>query len=525
VKLPSTSEMKVFDDTTIKSGVSALSLMEKAGQEMYTAITRIYRAELNSDHSIIIVAGCGNNGGDGFVVARHLLQNGHDVKVVLLEGKKYSLELETNVEHFLKTAIKCNSYIQTNCFFFGKDIPKFAKSFCRISNTDFTKLFDHCSLIIDAILGTSSIGAPREAAAEAINCISSLENSVKVVSLDIPSGINSDTGEVYKPSIKAHSTLTVQLIKLGMLQSPARESCGSIEVIDIGIDTSSGSEFSLLTSNSLPFLPKRALNAHKGSFGRVIVIGGSAKFPGAPILSARASLGIGAGLVFVASGGDLRGLPDEIMPVFPEQKKGFSSELIEQVVPVLEENPVLVLGPGLGQEYGAVEFLKLFLRQVISSGTRAVIDADALNIIAKEKIIVSGDNFVFTPHPGEASRLLGISSEEVEKDRYKSAKSLSEKLGGVVILKGASSIIYSKKNGFVNSTGNPYMATPGSGDVLAGAIASLMAQGLDNLEAAKLGVFIHGIAGDKAFKKNLGPIIASDIIEFLPQSIYEFTKK
>jgi len=527
MKLPSSQEMRYFDEKTISGGVAALSLMERAGEEMFKQIAKHFLHNLDTENPILVLAGPGNNGGDGLVVARHLAQNGFVVKVVIAGASKYSEEFLTNFEALKKVTEKLDAPLNEVCFVLGesKISPNEAQ---EITNSDLTRFLSEAYLIVDALLGTGSKGEPRDIIKVIIDLVKPYTFKKSIVSLDIPSGINADTGETAESSINAELTITVQAIKRGLLQHPAREHSNAIEVVDIGIDTSGNSEFTLLTPNHLPRLNERTPNINKGKLGRVLVVGGSASMPGAPVLSSEAALRVGSGLVFLASAGKIGAVsvPAEIMQVDVAVDSGyFAKDSLKLVSSYLEQKPVVVLGPGLGQSPETITFVRSFIKELIKHQIKAVVDADALNIIASSDIDLSNNEFVFTPHPGEAARLLDMSIEEVERDRYSSVKALSEKLSGVVVLKGAATVTFNGTQGFVNSTGNPYLATPGSGDVLSGIIAGFMAQKLSPTDAASLGVYIHGLAGDRAVASNRGPITASSLFEFLPKTVYEFTGK
>lgn len=526
MKLPSSAEMRAFDEATIQSGLSSLALMERAGKAMFQATVRFFPQLSREDKNILVLAGPGNNGGDGIVLARYFIENGFTVTVVLAASDRYSPDFLTVLSKFLSVKKQIDSE-QIGIFLFGDGTQPLTNDLLRtISSDEFKLKLCATNFIFDALLGTGSSGAPRGSIKQIIDLLNPIDPSVEIISLDVPSGINPDTGEVFSSHVTASLTLTVQLIKRGMIQYPAKECVGAIEVLDIGIKTESHTEYALLTPNSLSFIQPRNSNSHKGSFGRVLVIGGSSEMPGAPYLAAESAIRSGAGIVTVASGTNIvpKFIP-EIMRIDLGTIQYHSEYGLAQIERNLKDNPVVILGPGLGMNENTSTFLSAVISRCIEQGLKVVVDADALNLIASTKKFPTTANFVYTPHPGEASRLLGTSTAEVQRDRYSSARSLTSLFkDGIVVLKGASTIITTSKMGWVNSTGNPYLATAGSGDVLTGIIAGLLAQGLETVEAAKLGVFIHGLCGDRAVAESQGPIIASDLFKHLPRTISEFVK-
>lgn len=524
MKLPSASEMRAFDEATIKSGTTSQSLMESAGKSMFTATARLFPGISKEDKKILILSGPGNNGGDGLVVARHFVENGYSTNIVIASSLKYSDDFLHELKLLFASLNRIDSET-TRVFLFGDGTQPNNTSLVKpIAVDEVISLIAESNLIFDALLGTGSIGEPRGSVQQIICLINSTQTQADIVALDIPSGVNPDTGEVSKSTISAALTLTVQLIKRGLLQHPAREHAGDIEVLDIGINTEGETEYSLLTPSSLPKLKVRNLASHKGNFGRVLVIGGSSEMPGAPYLAGESALRSGAGLVTVASGSGIfpKAAP-ELMRLDLGEIKHHSIKGLNRIEEALSVQPVVVVGPGLGTNEETSVFLHVLLNKCIELNLKVVVDADALNLLASTKKFPDSTNFVYTPHPGEASRLLDISTSEVQRDRYTSAKKLTKLFANAtIVLKGSATVVQSGIIGWVNSTGNPYLATAGSGDVLSGIIAALMAQGLAPSEAARLGVFVHGLSGDRAVAELRGPIIASNLFSTLPRTIREF---
>jgi len=512
--------MANFDKLTIQRGVPALELMERAGTGMSKAISsylednKILKSEL-----LLVFVGPGNNGGDGFVLARILNSEGRNVKVLAVQGTRYS---EENIYQAKKFSEKSESILLLPQEGKGEYIKDTKHK--SLTKNEVAALVKNAVVIIDALLGTGAKEAPKENIANAIKFISEKSQKAKTIALDIPSGINADTGGVFEPCVKADITLTVELLKRGMVQDPAREYCGKIEVISIGIDSSGHSEFSLLNNENTPRSKVRKTDSHKGNFGHVLVVGGCREFPGAPILSSMGALRSGAGLVTLSHLSSIESVPlwPEIMLKTFEASKGFFAKEHINLLKEKMKDYVFVVGPGLGTHEDTKEFLFELLLALIEENIPCVLDADGLNLLAgdtKNRFFGKLSSFVLTPHPGEMSKLLGISKQEVQDDRYSAARTLSDRYNSAVVLKGASSVVYGKGQGFVNTSGNPFMATAGSGDVLSGVVGALLAQGLNPLDAVKAGVYFHGAAGDLAHSRMKGPIIASDIIDSLPQAL------
>ncbi|MCB9030452.1 MAG: NAD(P)H-hydrate dehydratase [Deltaproteobacteria bacterium] len=523
-ELPSAKEMQSYDSATIEAGTDSLVLMERAGRSIFEFIIDNYKDCLHAGSILTILAGPGNNGGDGLVIARYLLEKGCFVKVVVAASDKYSVEFSKQLSNFRDCVTKSQAKLTECLYLFGENRSEL-DSLSELSSVDkkqLKQILAESAVVVDALLGTGTNSEPRGEIGAIIETVDRWQTaeSAPIISVDVPSGLNVDSGQAYSPCISADSTVAIELIKRGMLQHPAKVHCGEISQISIGIKVDGASQFELLCEDTVAEVPVRNPNSHKGSFGQVFVVGGCRLMPGAPMLSAYSALRSGAGTVYMTSfvGGVQLAAPAELMHIPILDKEYFDSECFPLILSRLEKASAAVIGPG----FGSSEKIRPFLAQVLTvlqeKNIPAVIDADALNHLALE---IGKDGFelrnhVITPHPGEAARLLKTSTEQVQADRYKAVEELYLRTGATVVLKGASSIVYHGEKGWVNQTGNPYMATAGSGDVLAGIIASLLAQGLDCVESAKLGTFVHGLAGDRAHAQLSGPIIASDIIEAIP---------
>ncbi|NLF24775.1 MAG: NAD(P)H-hydrate dehydratase [Deltaproteobacteria bacterium] len=503
-RLPSQAEMAAMDEATISAGVAALELMERAGRGVYETLALDLKTIETA--RISILCGPGNNGGDGLVVARYLREAGAEVKVVLSAARRFSPALDAQLDKFVAGG--------GSVHVFGQGME--GRSLAPIVTHELADLFKHSDLIVDALLGTGQKQAPRGSIAALVELLrASLSDtgSARVVAIDIPTGINADSGEVYDPCVRADQTISIELIKRGLLQYPAREYCGELKTVPIGINCEGQCEFELLTASALTLPVPRRPDAHKGEFGHVLVVGGSSRMPGAAALCAISALRAGAGLVTKTEFGSCF-FPEIMLEPVEHCGLGYLGlEAANQLIERASHATVLVLGPGMGR---APETGELLLRLLSECLLPTVLDADGLNLLASSgSRLTSLKHVILTPHPGEAARLLGETTAEVQRDRYSAAARIAKQTSALVVLKGASSIVHDGTRGFVNPTGNPYMATAGSGDVLAGILAGLLAQRMSALEAAKTAVFLHGRAGDLAHAASKGNIIAGDIISYL----------
>jgi hydroxyethylthiazole kinase-like uncharacterized protein yjeF len=523
IKLPSAAEMAALDHATISSGVPSQQLMERAGVAILDACGSRFDLSTNSHHRALILCGPGNNGGDGLVIGRLLLERGVDVRLLLVGAAKYSADCVEQAGRFEGAGGKIlifgpNATGPAGC------TPK------SVSEPEVRDILRDSAVVVDALLGVGQRAAPHGGIKDLLEIVNSFiaglrcgdQNRPHILSVDLPTGIDCDTGQVFEPHITADTTVTIQLMKRGMLQSPAFEDCGEIIVVDIGIDTSGTCEYTLVTQVSLPSAPVRARDINKGAAGRVLIIGGSGSMLGAPILSALGALRSGSGHVFVTRpeipvAGWVCSRPLEVIDL-PIVESELSLKDLDVVLQRANQVDAVVIGPGLGQSPRTAEALIAILSRLRGLPSAVILDADALNVIARNQSCPLQNNWIVTPHPGEAARLMGTSISEIQRDRFSAARELSRRLGCVAVLKGASTVIYSGGRGWVNSSGNSWMATPGSGDVLAGVIGALAAQGMAPQEAAQRGVFLHGRAGDLAHAAHRGPILASEIAARLPEA-------
>ncbi|MCO6432621.1 MAG: NAD(P)H-hydrate dehydratase [Deltaproteobacteria bacterium] len=516
-KAPSADEMASFDRATIESGITGIELMEQAGSAMFELIRERYLERPEAIDQIVVLCGPGNNGGDGLVVARQLLEYGRKPAVVVPHAERHSEENLIQAAKFIDAG---GSLLALG----GPGGYGDLRNVAQISESELARLLHECVLLIDAVFGTGQARAPRGTSAALLNSVHEHAHGCIRVALDLPSGMNTSTGELYMPHFEAHVTVTVELPKRGMLQYPARAACGEIFAVEAGIDCSGSCEFSIFEEIRHRYLMSRPEDAHKGDFGKVLVVGGSEQYPGAPVLSAHAALRCGAGLVTLTDMPSGRGgvsLPPELIHLPLGDAVHFGKQHIEPIEAVLDGFDALVIGPGLGQERGTASFFAGLLEIVIEKRMKAVLDADGLNHLSclKERFDGALEHCVLTPHPGELSRLLPLTTSEIQRDRFSAVKELAARYNCCALLKGAGTLTYCKGRGVINLSGNPYMASGGSGDVLSGVIAALLAKGAAPLEAASLGAFLHGLAADLIVHRREAAVIATDIIQELPFAI------
>lgn len=500
--------MKKLDETSISEyGINGLVLMENAGVSVVNEILKL----VQNPKRVLIVCGTGNNGGDGFVIARHLMNRNWQVSVLVCGN-------EDRIKGDSLTNLKILKKLNCDIVFLQDDKYKFPEPLLKDSD-----------IIVDALLGTGFAGQLKE---KYINVIRSVNRSGKyIVSVDIPSGLYSDSGFCSEECIKADITVTFQLAKLGLLINDGPEVSGRLVVSDISIPRklidSEKLEYNLIDTEILHnLLKERRNNTHKGSYGRVLTTACSKNMSGSGIMAAKAALRSGAGISVLAVPRSIqssvntqllevmsRGLEDNNTGVL-------AKDCIENLLSMSQEFSCMLIGPGLAVN----EDIKAITKEVICRcKAPLIIDADALNVLSKDMDVFRQklSDIVITPHPGEMARLLGISTVEVQKDRVGCALKVSSEYGITTVLKGHRTIV-ALPNGelYVNPTGNPGMATAGAGDVLAGIIAGLIAQGLTPEAGAIAGVYIHGAAGD-AVKNEIGEygLTAGDILTQIPHTI------
>jgi NAD(P)H-hydrate epimerase len=450
------------------------ALMQRAG----AAAWRELLAQWPQARRIAVACGPGNNGGDGYVLARHALESGREVRVLQLRPPRTAPAQRARDEF-----VQAGGGIETG-------VPAFAE----------------CDISVDALFGIGLSRAPEGDAAAWIDAIDGA--GIPVLAIDVPSGVDADRGSVPGAAVRATRTLECIASKAGLRTGAALDHAGelSLATLDAPASAFDGIEpvAEGLGAESLArFLPKRRRDSHKGDHGRVLCIGGDHGMGGAVLLCAEAALRAGAGLVRVATReahvAPLLARCPEAMPVGIDDSHSFAS--------LLERDGVFALGPGLGQgEWGRALF-----SAAISSGKPLVVDADALNLLAQSPR--AWPDAVLTPHPGEAARLLGCSNAEIQRDRIDAAKRIAERFDAVVVLKGAGSVIAAPNRiPRIIGAGNPGMAVGGMGDVLTGVVAALRAQGLDAFDAATAGALLHAVAGDVAAQDGERGLSPRDVI-------------
>lgn len=502
IKVATAGEMREFDRRAIAEfGIPGVVLMENAGRCVFDAI--IDTVGLPS-HAVL-VCGKGNNGGDGFVVARHLRDAGAAVDLFLL-GEGVTGDAKINLDIWTKTG--------------GQAIP--------ITGTgELALALDDCDVVVDALFGTGLCKEVTGLAAEVVRAIN--DSGRPVVSVDIPSGVDADSGRVLGVCVKAECTATFALPKVGLLTFPGAAYTGKLVVGEIGIPhlLYDGIDVELVGGEWVAaHLPKRPEDAHKGTAGTVAVFAGSAGLTGAAAMAAESAMRAGAGLCSLCVPVSLqdiysikltevttRGLPET-------DGRAISVEALPDALAIAERGTASVLGCGVGTDASTCEFVSGFIAE---SPVPVVVDADGLNCLSLDTSALTSPHapLVLTPHPKEMARLLGTTTDSVQSNRVESAREAAARFSSIVVLKGARTVIASPEGRvWINPTGSPAMATGGTGDVLAGAIGGLLAQGMSTRDAAICGVYVHGLAGELA-----GPIgsLAGDVMRAIPQAIENVT--
>ncbi len=492
-------------------GLPSQVLMENAGLAVAKEVRRLLGS--TEGRRILVLIGPGNNGGDGLVAARHLHDWGAKVSLYHLSQRD---ESDPNYRSVLE-----------------RDIASFQATVDE-GLVALEGLISSSEVIIDAIFGTGKarpIGGVFKQVLERVKVAKAARPKLTIVALDLPSGLNPDNGEVDPSCLSADFTITLGYPKLGLFTLPGGEKAGETIIVDIGIPPSLGEDLptELITADWVrSILPRRPLSAHKGTFGRVLIAAGSINYIGAAYLACSGAIRVGAGLVTLATARSLQPilaakLTEVTYAPLPEFEPGIihqeASKLLRDLLP---DYDVLLLGCGVGQSPSAMEFIRDSIL-LLPAGPSLVIDADALNTLAKtprwwERLAPEA---VLTPHPGEMSRLVGMSVDDIQCDRLGVAREAAVRWQKTVALKGAYTVVAAPDGrARISPVANPGLASAGTGDVLAGAIAGLMAQGLEPFDAAACGVYLHGEAG-RIVRAELGDtgMIASDLLPALPLAI------
>jgi ADP-dependent NAD(P)H-hydrate dehydratase / NAD(P)H-hydrate epimerase len=462
-------------------GIPGIELMSRAGN----AVFRHLRIRWPNAKAISVFCGSGNNAGDGYIIAG----------LALGVGLKVTVYVFSDPEN-----------LKDNAFIAYRDYIK-EKGTIKPFQADTVIKAD---VVVDALFGTGLSKPVTGSYAQAINSINKSQSNV--VAVDVPSGLNSDTGSVMGCTVKAACTVTFIGLKQGLFTGQAADYCGEIIYSSLSVPKDI---FKNVASNIYRVVkktfPPRPRCAHKGDNGHVLIVGGDRGYSGAVRMAGEAALRVGAGLVSVATHPEHAALLNLGRPELMCHGVGNA----EQLSALLDKADVIVVGPGLGQSKWAAE---LFIA-AIKSAKMLVIDADGLNLLAH--VSERHQNWVLTPHPGEAARLLGYATADVQRDRFAAATAIQAKYGGIAVLKGTGTLIAAGHDEIaVSTTGNPGMASGGMGDVLAGVIAGLLAQGFSPKDAAQQGVYLHGMAADLAAEK-VGErgLLASDLMSYLRQLV------
>lgn len=513
IKAFSAAQMREMDRRTIgEIGVPGVVLMENAGRAVVRAIREkipdLKKVRVN------IFAGKGNNGGDGFVVARHLLNLGAEPTVFLVAEKG---EIKGDAK------VNMDAYVNS-----GGRLKEFTS---RKHIQNFKLKFFHTTVVVDALLGTGMKSAPRGFYNEALDVMNS-QGRLKVA-VDIPSGLSADSGVIAGNHFRADVTVTLGAPKVGLYMSPAREAVGELVIADISIPRSVIGESPCAAyiperGDVASRLPKRAGGAHKGSFGHLVIASGSQGMGGAAALAGGGALRSGAGLVTAAvpegiAGAFETGVREMMTLPLPQTDEGtIAADALDAFMELTKDKTAALIGPGLRTNPSTREFVK---RAAAELSIPLVLDADGLNNIGEDFEVIKNRKAptIVTPHPGEMSRLTGMSVADIQAGRICAASDYAEKIGAVVVLKGAGTVIAVPGGGvYINPTGNHGLASGGTGDVLSGMIGGFLAQGASPEDAAIIGVYIHGLLADVcAETKDPASLIAGDLPELMPGVLKE----
>ncbi|MCY4211195.1 MAG: NAD(P)H-hydrate dehydratase [Gammaproteobacteria bacterium] len=478
VELYTAAQVRELDRIAIKEqSLSSLTLMERAGADAF----EVLRVRYPDAKRLLVLCGGGNNAGDGYVLARLAHQEGRVVRVsALVAPERLTGEAATCARHYLQTGAVASTFAP-----------------------------DGADVIVDALLGSGLNRIVDGAFADAIRRVN--ESGIPTLALDLPSGLNADTGVCMGSTIRAAATIAFVGLKRGLFTAQGPEFCGDVLFSDLDTPATARASVNagvrLIEHQEVAHnLPCRTRDAHKGHHGHVLVVGGDDGYQGAALLAACAAARSGAGLVTVAT----RPEHARIVPLYQPELMSAAVHTAQDLDTLLNRVSVVAIGPGLGQS----DWAGALLAKVLQTRLPLVVDADALNLLASEP--QRRANWVLTPHPGEAARLLGVITAELQADRFAAVSLLQDKFGGVVVLKGAGSLIAAAGGPlYLNPTGNPGMAAGGMGDVLTGIIAGLLAQGLAPPAAARCGVYLHGHAADLCAAQGERGLLAGDLLPML----------
>ena len=492
MKVLDSDDSRYIEQCSVSHGISLLRLMNNAGKVVSNFIKENLLKSVEKDKNIVILCGKGNNGGDGFVIADDLSNEFKNICIILVDG-----EPKTNDAKIMLEKIRNNKNERINIYNCNED-------------DSINLIVEEAGLIVDAIYGIGFKGNVSEKLGKIIDCVNASE--AKVVSVDIPSGLYCNTGNISSNFIRADYTITFTTLKLAHVLYPSSDYCGKIILRSVGIpdcivDNCKGCMDVIDASLIKRSLPKFIDSANKKDRGRLFSLCSSIGMPGACIMSAKAALRTGVGLLDLAVLKDnysivASQLPESIFTILnSDDNRTYSYSQSEIILNSLSKSTACLIGCGLGI---SDDLKKLVYKIIKECNFPMVIDADGINILSQNIDILKEkeSGIVLTPHPGEMARLLGATSEDIQKDRYNIAREFSIKYNVVLVLKGAKTLV-SLPNGsvYVNLTGNNGLAKGGSGDILSGMIASFLAQGMEESKAALCAVYLHGLAGDICAEK------------------------
>ena len=511
MKLVTVEQMRDLERRAEAAGVSTATLMENAGlavaQEVWMLLGSL------DERRILVLCGPGNNGGDGLVAARHLFEWGAQVAVYMVAPRDPS---DPNLVQIVEREIPVTVATEDEGF------------------ETLDGLLGAAELVVDALLGTGRARPLEGDLAEVMRRLGQARErpmKPRLVAVDLPTGIDADTGAADPLAVRADLTVTLGLPKVGLYSGAAQDFTGRIQEVDIGIPAEASKDLPLEMLDRAWIkrqLPPRPNDSHKGTFGRVVIVGGARRYVGAPLLAANAAYRVGCGYVTLAT-------PESIYPIvagrlmeasylpLPEERGVIAAEAADEVAAFLQDGNTLLVGPGLGLGNSEVFVRNLLTHERLPKLRAVVVDADGLNALARweqwwEQLRLP---LVLTPHPAEMGRLTGLSVDEVQTRRMELAVAKAREWGVVVALKGAGTIVAAPDGRtWLAPFANAALATAGSGDVLGGAVAGMLAQGVERATGAACGVFLHGMAGE-ALRKDLGTagVMAGDLLPELPRVI------
>ena len=516
MKILTSEEMKTIDKKAMKDfSIPGLLLMENAGIQVMLKAKKML--ENSKNPSVCVISGKGNNGGDGFVTARHLNKAGIDTSCFLIGRKR-------DVKGDAKTNLNIASRL-------GLRIVEVANHGALRKMKAEIPSFD---LIVDAIVGIGGKQKMKGIVADAINAI--VDSAKPVISIDVPSGLDADNGVPLGVCVKATETVTLGLPKIGLILYPGADFAGNITVADIGLPdellNKGKTSVNLIEKEEIKrILPVKPSDAHKNSMGHVLVLAGSPGYTGAAALTSMGALCSGCGLVTLAVPRSLNTILEikltEVItkPLRETESATIGLDAEEEIIDIVEQVDAVAIGPGLGKH---PETRALVRKLIMTVDKPMVIDADGLNVLEGDLSLLGKrqNPTVITPHPGEMSRLLGTLTSDVQENRIAVARDIAVKHKIVTVLKGARTVVAGHDSSvFINPTGNSGMATAGMGDILTGIISGFISQRLSPFDAAKAGVYLHGLAGDIASDAGSEEtLIAGDLLNFLPEAFRNIKK-